>query len=479
MENVQYNNCHCCLHLRWKHLNAESHTVYWQQVPEGGNVVVSSNIRRINCSQKLIGASAVNVPKRAFLHLAAIIVMLWINGCGDFFPSKPTELQTQAILDELREIEENPNVTNPLPEMYRSPPKRIKVKDGVKLFYFTKNHTVDKLSGLITEQLGYKVNISIPTNQLIIDCPNDGEADKVLEFLSMVDVPPIQVNIDCLILERFADVTMDWETTIMLENLFGEQITLGGKTDESGELLPAFPGASLRESKRGEFGLDIGYWKNQGVEGHQIRAIVDMLVSRGYLKILMNPTLETVNGQKAKIVSRENVPLEKILLGPEVEVPYSLTEYQWVEDVLEVTPYVYADGSIGLVTRVQIGSKSKPEGVVQVSIVTERTIEVAENRIKPGQSLVIGGIRKTEERAVIRGAPFLKDVPILGILFSSKDFEERSTEVIFILTPSISSGSVEYAEMMEDVRQKRARPEYEPGLQEVLTDPLGHSAETN
>ncbi len=443
-------------------------------------------------SQKLIGASAVrawapfckrwqngSLPKHVFLCLGTLIVMLLVNGCGDFFSRTPAELQTQAILDELREIKENPNVTNPLPEMYRSPSKRIKVKDGVKLFYFTKNHTVDKLSGLITEQLSHKVNISSPTNQLIIDCPNDEEADKVLEFLSMVDVPPIQVNIDCLILERFADVTMDWETTILLENLFGERITLGGKTDESGELLPAFPGASLRESKRGEFGLDISYWKNQGVEGHQVRAIIDILVSRGYLKILMNPTLETINGQKAKIVSRENVPLEKILLGPEVLQPYSLTEYQWVEDVLEVTPYVYADGSIGLSTKVQIGSKSKPEGVVQVSIVTERTIEIAENRIKPGQSLMIGGIRKTEERTVIRGVPFLKDVPILGILFSSKDFEERGTEVIFILTPSISSGSVEYAEMMEDVKQKRARPEYEPGLEDVLTDPFGHTTDTD
>jgi len=73
----------------------------------------------------------------------------------------------------------------------------------------------------------------------------------------------------------------------------------------------------------------------------------------------------------------------------------------------------------------------------------------------------------------------LKDVPILGILFSSKDFEERGTEVIFILTPSISSGSVEYAEMMEDVKQKRARPEYEPGLEDVLTDPFGHTTDTD
>ena len=413
-------------------------------------------------------------PERSRIGAVAVLPMvligiLCLSGCGEFFAKKPIEIQTEEILNGIRQIKENPNVKNPLPEMYRGPAKRIKVKDEVKLFYFTKNHTVDKLSGLITKQLGYKVDISSPTNQLIIACPNDEEADKVLEFLSMVDVPPIQVNIDCLILERFADITMDWETTIMIENLFGERISVGGKPardakgglipmpDGSYKLLPTFPGASLRESKRATFGFDVGYWRNLGVPGHQIRAAVDMLVSRGYLKILMNPTIETVNGQKAKITSRDNVPVEKIVTKEGVS-PYSITEYQWVEDSLEVTPHVFADGSIGLATTIKFGSSSKPKGVVQVSIITERYIDIAENRIKPGNSLIIGGIRKTEERGVIRGIPFLRDIPIIGALFSSKDFEESSKELVFILTPSISSGGVEYSEMIEDIRGKYSPP---------------------
>ena len=417
-----------------------------------------------------------------------VLTAFFLCGCGDFFAQKPTEIQSQHILHDIRQIEENPEVKNPLPELYREPAKRIKVKDGIKLFYFTKHHAVTELATLLNEQFAtmetdskgtttyaphYAITPNPATNQLIISCPDDQEADKVLEFLGKVDVPPIQVNIDCLILERFADVTTDWETTLFIENFLGERITVGGKTDDAGNLLPNFPGASLRESKRALFGLDVGYWENQGILGHQVRVIVDYLVSRGYLKILMNPTLETINGQKAKILSREYVPLEKILTKAGFDEPFSLTDYQWVEDSLEVTPHVYADGSIGLVTKVQSSSKSKPEGVVQTSVITERTIEIKENRIKPGESLIIGGVRKSVERSVIRGVPFFKDIPVLGVLFSSKDFEESATEVIFILTPSISSGGVEYTEMMEKVRQEHAKPEYETGLHETLTDPFG------
>jgi len=419
------------------------------------------------------------VLTKATIIVFTLIVVFSLTGCGEFFSEKATELQSQAILREISQIKENPNVRNPLPELYRSPPSKVVVHNGVKVFYFTKNLTVEKLTSLVKEQLKLEVSQSPAVNQLIIHCPSQQSADSLLEFLEKVDVEPIQVNIDCLILERFADKTADWETTLLMENLFGEGVTLGGKTDSSGNLLPNFPGASLRESKRSDFGLNVGYWRNQEVLGHQFRAMVDVLISQGYLKILMNPVIETVNGEKARIVSRENVPLEKILLKEGFDEPFSLTEYQWVEDILDVNAYVYADGSIGLSTKIQIGSTSKPEGVVQASVITERTIEVSENRIKPGESLVIGGIKKSEERAVIRGVPFFKDLPLVGILFSSKDFEESANEVIFILTPSISSGSVEHAQMINQVRQKHAPPEYSRDLHTAITDPFGATAYTS
>jgi len=433
----------------------------------------------------------------------AAVVMLFFCGCGDFFAQKPSEIEAQSLLNEVKQVPKRPEATNPLPELYREPAKKLKTEKGVKLFYFTKHHPAEELAQLVQEQFAaemksdgkgnlfyipkYAITPSAATNQLIVECPNDKEADTVLDFLKQVDVPPIQVNIDCMILERYADVTMDWETTIQIQNLLGENIEVGGKPDLSGPkdefgnypLLPAFPGASLRQAKRSTFGLDIGYWKNRGVSGHQLRAMVDMLVSRGYLKVLMNPNLETVNGQPAKITSRENVPIEKMVSTPSQNIlPYSITEYQWVEDTLEVTPHVYADGSIGLKTKAQIGSKSKPEGVVQASIITERSVDVAENRIKPGDSLVIGGIKKTEQRAVVRGVPFLKDIPLLGVLFSSKDYQEEGTEVIFILTPSISSGGVKYADMVDKVRKKLKSPAYKGGLEGVVTDPFGVAAYT-
>ena len=129
------------------------------------------------------------------------------------------------------------------------------------------------------------------------------------------------------------------------------------------------------------------------------------------------------------------------------------TEYENFIDSLKITAHVFADGYIGLETDVLLGSKNTPEGVKQVPIITKKEIQNKQNRIRKGESLVIGGIRKNEEFAVARGVPILKDIPIIGFLFSSEDTENRAVETIFILTPTISTDGGPTEEVMKQIKK--------------------------
>ncbi|RKY05814.1 MAG: hypothetical protein DRP65_12590, partial [Planctomycetota bacterium] len=80
-------------------------------------------------------AGTTSVENMILWWCMVLAVIICISGCGDFFASKPTELESRAILSELSQVRESPHIDNPLPEMYRGPAKRVKVKDGVKLFY--------------------------------------------------------------------------------------------------------------------------------------------------------------------------------------------------------------------------------------------------------------------------------------------------------------------------------------------------------
>jgi hypothetical protein len=190
----------------------------------------------------------------------------------------------------------------------------------------------------------------------------------------------------------------------------------------------------------------------------------------------MNPTLEVVNGGTAKISSMQKVPIDRTTMRSTIsDYLETSTVYEDVIDSLEVTAHVFGDGYIGLETSVLLGSKNTPEGVKQVPIITRKEIENKENRIRQGESLIIGGIRKNEEYAVVRGVPILKDIPLIGFLFSSEDTEQRAVETIFILTPTISTDGRSKKEVMNEVQRKH-EPDTPSGLGEMITDPFGFKA---
>lgn len=411
----------------------------------------------------------------------AIIVVLWIGGWGGIFAQTDTEHEADQTIRDLKiDLTPEPNV--PVPEIYKAPPRITKQTVGGtvewKLFYFCKYHTSDELKKIIHEQFAtklfdekgkstqvtdYTVSSNPATNQLVVRCPLKEDVEAVLQTLEQVDVPPIQVKIECLVSEVYADMTFDRETTIAIDNLFGESVTMkpagtafGADVQQlvkDGEYLPAFPGASLREVARSRMGLNVGYL-NTAKAGHTFTLLIDLLESRGYLKILMNPTLEVVNGGTAIVSSQQKVPLDRTTMrSTKSDYLETRTEYVDVIDSLKITAHVFADGYIGLETDVLLGSKNTPEGVKQIPIITKKEIQNKQNRIRQGESLVIGGIRKNEEYAVVRGIPILKDIPILGYLFSSEDTESRAVETIFILTPTISTDGRPPEQVMKQIQQ--------------------------
>jgi len=419
----------------------------------------------------------------------ALWVCLSVSGCQDWPDERVTAIEAQNILRDLGRVETIPDPNLKGPAIYQSPPKKFSQmvggKEEWKLIYFCQYHTAEEMKQIIHEQFAtklfdekgkstnvddYTVTANPATNQLIVRCPLEADIDAVLGVIKETDIPPIQVRIDCLVSELYADLTVDRETSMLIEDLFGEGIKLSGQ--ESNDYV-AFPGAELRDPARAKFGLKIG------ISRDNFQALVDILVSRGYMKILMNPSLEIVNGKSAQIQSKQHQPLQQITVQSGgfggVPILRTQTEYYDIIDSLQITPHVYADGYIGLETQVQIAAYLTPEGIKQTPIVTERTITNKDNRIRLGESLIIGGIRKSEKRDVIRGVPILKDIPVLNLLFSGRDFEERATEVIFILTPSISTKGKPSKDMIEMLREWHDSPMTQ-SLQETVLDPLGTKA---
>lgn len=427
--------------------------------------------------------------------------MLWTIGVGSIFAQTDIELEAERTLRDLQidVMTTEPNVA--WPEAYTEAPKFFEQTVGGasewRLCYFCKHHTSDELKKIIHEQFattlfdkkkkpephpGYTVTSNPATNQLIVRCPTREDIDAILETLEQVDVPLTQVKIDCMISEIYADMTFDRETTIEIENLLGESIAMKPSGTAFGadvrqlimddEYLAAFPGASIREIQRSRMGLNIGYLSTN----RNFTLLVDLLESKGYLKILMNPTLEVVNGKTAKVSAMEHVPIDTLTMRrTDSDFLETRTEYEDVIDSLEITPHVYADGYIGLETAIVLGARNTPDGVKQVPIVTKKEITNEQNRIREGESLIIGGMRKTADFGVVRGIPILKDIPLIGFLFSGEDTEKRVVETVFILTPTISTNGRPKQDIMKEI-QKKHDPISLSDLNDMMIDPFGLKA---
>jgi len=173
---------------------------------------------------------------------------------------------------------------------------------------------------------------------------------------------------------------------------------------------------------------------NDSIEG-ALRA----LERDGILRTLAEPNLTAISGESAKF-----------LAGGEFPVPTSRDrdgnvqiEFKPFGVGLNFTPVVLSEGRISLKISTEVSELSSDGAFVfqgsDGSGVTVPALKVrrAETTLElpSGGSLVMAGLLSDSTRQNIDGVPGAKDVPVLGQLFRSRDYQKNETELVVIVTP--------------------------------------------
>lgn len=162
----------------------------------------------------------------------------------------------------------------------------------------------------------------------------------------------------------------------------------------------------------------------------------------GLVKILAEPNVMAISGQEGSF-----------LAGGKILIPVSqdaLTNRITLEEKefgvgLKFTPTVLAGGRINLRVAPEVSELSR-EGVgisnitntatALLPLITTRrastTVQLAD-----GQSFAIGGLIKNNRTANIKAFPILGEIPLIGALFRSTDFQQDRTELVFVVTPRL------------------------------------------
>jgi len=168
---------------------------------------------------------------------------------------------------------------------------------------------------------------------------------------------------------------------------------------------------------------------------NDLLAILSILKGQGLSRLLASPTLVTMSGQDASF-----------LVGG--EFPYPVTDRNGNTNVqfkqfgimLRFTPFVVGSETITIkvepeVSALDYSMLTSSGGTAVPGITTRRGQSTLQ--LKDGQTFAMAGLLKEETRSAVNKIPFLGDLPVLGTLFTSKEFQASESELVIIVSPRL------------------------------------------
>jgi pilus assembly protein CpaC len=172
---------------------------------------------------------------------------------------------------------------------------------------------------------------------------------------------------------------------------------------------------------------------------NNLQGAVKALEQVGLVHILAEPNLTAVSGETAKFLAGGEfpVPVSRDLYG-------NITvEFKQFGVGLSFTPVVLGPGRISLQLSTEVSELTNTgaftlqgSATVQGLTIPALTVRRAETTVElpSGGSFAIAGLMQKTTSQVLEAFPGLKDLPILGALFRSRDFENDETELVVLVT---------------------------------------------
>ncbi len=176
-----------------------------------------------------------------------------------------------------------------------------------------------------------------------------------------------------------------------------------------------------------------------------LSSTINAMEQTGVMKTLAEPTLTAVSGEKAtfRAGGTYNIINGRSVDATTGQITYNVKEIEYGIG-LEFLPTVLSPGRISLKVRtsvseptteatVTLNSGPRDQGTSIISIrkrLADTTIE-----LPSGGSMMIAGLVRDDMRQSVGGMPGLKNLPVLGALFRSRDFIRNESELVIIVTP--------------------------------------------
>jgi pilus assembly protein CpaC len=176
-----------------------------------------------------------------------------------------------------------------------------------------------------------------------------------------------------------------------------------------------------------------------------VTATLRAMESAGVTRTLAEPNLTAISGESATFISGGEFPIST---GVTCQTTAAGSVGQCAPSIafkkfgisLNFTPVVLSEGRISLRVMTEVSEVSNDNsitvtGITVPSVKTRRAETTLE--IPSGGSMAMAGLIQDQTKQAINGLPGLSQLPVLGTLFRSRDYQDNKTELMVIVTPYV------------------------------------------
>jgi pilus assembly protein CpaC len=186
------------------------------------------------------------------------------------------------------------------------------------------------------------------------------------------------------------------------------------------------------------------------IGGQAVSATIEALTQEGLISSLAEPNLVAMSGQTASFLAGGEFPVPiNGAASSTGGVPTITVEFKAFGVSLAFTPTVIDANHLNLRVRPEV-SELSPVGAVSVPIspgqvvtIPALTVRRAETSVElgSGESFALAGLLMHTSNQLVTKVPWIGDVPILGALFKSDNFQRGETDLVVIVTPYLVNPS--------------------------------------
>jgi len=157
-------------------------------------------------------------------------------------------------------------------------------------------------------------------------------------------------------------------------------------------------------------------------------------------RVLASPHIRTSEGIAAQARFGERVPVPVTVFAPIAtgginQQPITSFQYENIGVNIDLVPRIHHDDEVSLAVKVSLTSIA---GTGFGNLPTFGNREISTTiRLKDGETNMLAGLIRDEERKTVQGVPGLTDIPVIGHLFANNRKEIQQTDIVLTLTPHI------------------------------------------